>query len=240
MERKIMSVEEFPKQKEKTGLGVQVVTMSDVEATEIEWVWLDHIPRGKLSIFVGDPGVGKSLLSCSIASSVSTGTTWPVNGAPCNLGDAVMLCGEDDLSDTVKPRLEAAGADCARIHAITMVHALSDNGDIDERVFSLDKDLKELERVLDSLEDPQIVTIDPINNYIGTEKDSYKDTEVRSILAPLKDLAERKNVAIVLFGHMNKNSGAKAMYRMIGSIGFIGIARISFLVTKDPDPCVST
>lgn len=54
-------------------------------------------------------------------------------------------------------------------------------------------------------------------------------------MAPLKDLAERKNVAIVLFGHMNKNSGAKAMYRMIGSIGFIGIARISFLVTKDPD-----
>ena len=42
--------------------------MSDVEPEELEWLWPDRIPLGKLTLLAGDPGLGKSFVTCDMAA----------------------------------------------------------------------------------------------------------------------------------------------------------------------------
>ena len=171
----------------------------------------------------------------AIAAQISLGASWPVGNADCTQGDVIMLCGEDDLGDTVRPRLDAAGADVARIHALTMVKDSIEDGEIEERLFTLSQDIRHLDAELKKLPTTRAVIIDPVSNYLGEGADSYKDTDVRRVLRPLKDLAENHDVAVILIGHMNKASQMKALYRMSGSLAFVALARVVYLVTKDKD-----
>jgi len=212
---------------------LQMVCMANVQSKPISWLWPQKFARGKVSQLTGDPGLGKSLLTVAMATAVSTGAKWPVGQDRAPLGSVIMLSDEDALDDTIKPRLEAAGADCNKIHALKMVREITDDGEIVNRAFSLAKDVERLADEIEKLGDCVLVTIDPISAYLdGT--DSHKNAEVRALLSPLSDLAERFKVAIIAVTHLNKGSG-NAIYRSIGSIAFTAAARSVIGVTKDRD-----
>src|SRR5581483_7404902 len=97
--------------------------LSEIEARPVRWLWPGRVARGKLTIVAGDPGLGKSQISASIAAVVTTGGTWPVGGERCECGDVVFLTAEDDPADTLRPRLEAAGAEVTRVHVVDGVLA---------------------------------------------------------------------------------------------------------------------
>lgn len=234
-EKLLTRLQEYFGRSGEQSCGPVTVCLRDVEPEAIQWLWPDHIPLGKITVLVGDPGVGKSMLTAAIAAQISLGSPWPVGNTECSQGDVVMLCGEDDLSDTVRPRMDAAGADVSRVHAITMVREVSEDGGIEERLFALSRDIEHLGSALKSLPETRAVIIDPVSNYLGEGADSYKDADVRRVLRPLKELAEENNVAMILVGHMNKASQMKALYRMNGSLAFVALARVVYLVTKDKD-----
>jgi len=144
-----------------------------------------------------------------------------------------MLSDEDALADTIRPRLDAAGADCSRVHALKMVQEIGENGELTLRSFSLSKDVERLGQKIEELGDVALVEIDPISAYLGGT-DSHKNADVRALLSPLSDLAEKFDVAIVLVTHLNKGSGA-AIYRATGSIAFAAAARSSWVVVKDKE-----
>ena len=75
-----------------------------------------------------------------VAARVTTGTAWP-DGSIGLSGDVLLLSAEDDLADTIAPRLAAAGADSDRVHALTALR--SPNGH--ERHLDLSRDLDQLE-----------------------------------------------------------------------------------------------
>jgi hypothetical protein len=89
----------------------------DVISEPVVWIWKYRIPLGKLTLLAGFPGLGKSLAACSIAAILSTGRYWPdrLSGPPPLRGSTIFLNYEDDPGDTLRPRLEAAGADLTRI-----------------------------------------------------------------------------------------------------------------------------
>src|SRR6267142_5482964 len=109
---------------------------SDIKEEKVKWLWPGVIPVGKLSLFIGDPGNGKSLLSIDIAARVSAGTKFP-DETPITAGNVLMVFCEDDAADTVKPRLRIAGADLNKIECIA----------IRESLLRLDKDLLKLGEV---------------------------------------------------------------------------------------------
>ncbi len=219
--------------KKASGGILQMVCMKDVEPKPINWLWPEKIARGKVSMIAGDPGLGKSLITVALASAVSTGARWPVGGGNAPQGSVVMLSDEDALADTIRPRLDAAGAACAKIHALKMVQETTKDGEIFSRSFSLAQDIERLADVLEELGDCVLVVIDPISAYLdGT--DSHNNADVRALLSPLSDLAERFNVAIVTVTHLNKGSG-NAIYRATGSLAFVASARSVLAVTKDQD-----
>lgn len=206
-----------------------LVRLSDVQPVPIEWLWPGRFPLGKPSLLVGDPGLGKSLLSIAMASVVSRGGTWfDCSGECAERGSVILLSAEDTLADTIRPRLDAAGGDPGRVLALTSMRG----SDGKLRSFNLGSDLPKLEDALTSVGDARLIIIDPVSAYLGST-DEHKNAEIRGLIGPLSDLAERHRVAVVLVTHLNKGAGAKAIYRATGSLAFVAAARMAWLVARD-------
>ena len=80
-----------------------------------------------------------------------------------------------------------------------------------------------------------LVVIDPLMAVLGRNIDSSRDQDVREVLTPLAQVAERTGCAILIIRHLNKGSSDNILYRGSGSIGIIAVARIGLLVAHDPD-----
>jgi hypothetical protein len=208
--------------------------LADIEPIPVKWLWRKRIPRGKLTIFAGLPGLGKSQTTASIAATVTKGGQWAVDPTPCERASVIFLTAEDDAEDTLRPRLEAAGADLTRVHLIEgVVAGYTGNGVRRKRIFSLETDVDALNKKLTEIADVAVVIVDPVSAYLG-DTDSHVNAEVRGLLMPLCELAAQHQVAIIGVDHLNKNVGAEAILRLPGSIAFVAAARASYLVTPDP------
>jgi len=210
-----------------------MVRLSDVVPEPIDWLWQGRIALGKLTLIAGDPGLGKSFMTLDIAARVSRGLGWPDNrNQPMASGRVVLLNAEDALADTIRPRLDCAGADVAKIIAITAINVISVTGISQERGFDLSRDILAIESAIQSMSDCRLVVIDPISAYMGGV-DSHNNAEVRGLLAPLSTLATKYGVAVVIVSHLNKSGGAQAIYRAMGSLAFTAACRAAWVVIKD-------
>ena len=224
-----------PASSSKGRVEPDLLCLADVEARPVPWLWYGRIPLGRLALLVGRPGPGKSFLTCDLAARVSTNAHWPDPGfdrAP--LGDTLLICAEDDPADTIRPRLDAAGADCRRVHLLKATKILSDDGN--ERSVAFDLSNVDLIRdALGRLPDCKLVVIDPIGSYLGGRVDAHRDNEVRSTLAPLALLAAERGVAVMLVCHTRKTFASFADDMALGSRAFVGLARSVLHLMADPD-----
>src|SRR5918994_1370026 len=209
------------------------ILVSDVETERLAWLWRGWLALGKLSVLDGDPGLGKSATTLDIAARVSTGRPFP-DGSECETGagGVVILSAEDGLADTIKPRLEAAGADTSRISSLGTVWE-GQGVRRHERTLSLPEDIPLIEREIRRVE-AKLVIVDPLMAFLPKKIDAHKDQDVRRALAPFASMAERTGVAVQVVRHLSKSEGTSPIYRGGGSIGIIGAARMGALVAKDP------
>ncbi len=204
-------------EEQKTEL--KLIKMSEVQSQEIEWLWFPFIPYGKLTIIQGDPGDGKTTLVLNIVAKLSRGERLDENMNITESVNIIYQTAEDGLADTVKPRLELAGADC-------------------ERIAVIDESEKSLSMIDERLEEAivrthaKLLILDPIQAYLGGDMDMNRANEARDMTKKLGALAEKYKCAIILSGHMNKASGNKVAYRGMGSIDFFAVARSVLLVGR--------
>ena len=206
--------------------------LADVSAKPVEWLWPGMIACGKISIIAGNPGLGKSQITAAMAAVVTTGGEWPVTGEHCLPGNVIIVSAEDDAADTIRPRLEAVGADLTKCFILDAVHEQKLDGEERIRALSLQSDIGRLSQHL-KMHGAKLIVLDPISAYLGGV-DSHKNTDVRAALAPLSKLAEEHEVAVVAITHLNKSVGSgEALMRFTGSLAFVAAARAAFVVTKD-------
>lgn len=200
---------------------LKIIVMDTIEREEIKWLWKPYIPYGKITIVQGDPGEGKTSLILKLASELSLGRCFGEDELrePINI---IYQTAEDGLADTVKPRLEDSGADCKRIMVI------------DDSEDSLSMNDVRIEAAIRTT-GAKLLILDPLQAYLGDKVDMNRANETRDITKRLGTIAEKTGCAVVLIGHMNKGSGAKAAYRGIGSIDFFAIARSVLLVARVPE-----
>jgi len=213
------------------GRSLIVRRASEITPEPIEWLWPNRVAIGKQTMIVGEPGLGKSQLTAFMAAAVTTAGQWPCNEGQAPLGSVIILSAEDDAADTIRPRLDAAGADPTRILIVSAVRSDDGKG---RRTFNLQADLDLLEQEITKARDVRLVIIDPISSYMG-KTDSHKNSDVRGVLEPVGEMAARLRVAVVSVTHKSKGKGNSAINTAIGSVGFTGVARSAFLVDKDPD-----
>lgn len=224
----------------------ELVSMAQIELQSIQWLWYKRIPLGKISLLVGNPGVGKGLLAAFIAAQASRGAEWPDQPGLRegyideqtgeHVGDGVIiLTTEDDFSDTIVARLESAGANLTNIHTLNVKNTYKDK-ESKEPVYDLTQQLDLLEQAIEDKGNIRLVILDPITGYMGSLNPN-SNTEVRSFMNPLKELAEKYELAILGISHLNKNAEMEAAYRTLGSMGFTAASRAVWLVLENPaDP----
>ena len=208
------------------------IYLRDVEPERLRWLSRGRLAIGKLTVLDGDPGLGKSTMLTDWAARISRGEALP-DGDPAPPRGVVLLSAEDGLADTIRPRLEAAGADLARVVALVAVPDPADPTGAG-RLPAIPLDLPHVERLIADC-GAALLIVDPLMAYLGEGTNAHRDQDVRRALAPLAHLAERTGVAVVLVRHLNKAASANALYRGGGSIGIIGAARVGLLVAADPD-----
>lgn len=204
---------------------------SDVEQESINWLWQSWLPIGELSILDGDPGLGKSTLTCEIAARLTTGRELPPTSPqkktkPCGV---VMVGAEDSPGHTIRPRLEAAEADLQSVNIVQTVH-----DEQEERPLILPKDIHLLAQAVQRV-DAGLVIIDPLMAHLDGSVNTHRDQDVRRALTPLSTFASDYQVAVLVVRHLNKSTEGSALYRGGGSIGIIGQARVAMLMGKDPN-----
>jgi KaiC/GvpD/RAD55 family RecA-like ATPase len=222
-----------PDSKPVIGPKLVVNKAANIKPEKIDWVWPGRLARGKHTAVAGEPGTGKSQLSIAVIATVTTGGRWPCDEGCAPLGNAVILSAEDGAGDTIVPRLMAAEADLDRVHIVSAVEEAAGA----RRTFNLQRDLQTLERQIEKIGNVALVVIDPVSSYLG-KVDSHNNSDVRSVLEPLSEMAERKRVAILSLTHFSKggqNATKKALDRFIGSVAFTGAPRAAFAVIGDPD-----
>ncbi len=207
--------------------------LSDVSPTSIDWLWEQKVARGKLTLWFGDPGGGKSTLTIDLSARLSRGTLAP-DGTPLpGPASTIFITCEDGVADTIAPRAIAAQADPSKLIVLEGIRGPGAGGTEVERFYTL-ADIDQLRFAIRSEPDVALVVIDPASAYLG-DTDSHKNDQVRALLAPLAKLAEETNVAMILVTHMSKSGGGRAMYRAMGSLAFIAAARSAWLVLKDKE-----
>ena len=220
---------------------LKLINMEMVEVEQIEWLFYPFIPFGKVTIIQGDPGEGKTTMVLQIIAKLTkgeaifprqeqkieekNGAEMPVDSNVDNLMEPVNVIyqtAEDGLGDTIKPRLLAAGADCSRVLVID---------DREQPLTMLDIRLEEA--IVQTK--ARLVLLDPIQGFLGAEVDMHRANEIRPLMKRVAVLAEKYHCAIILIGHMNKNSNGKSSYRGLGSIDFQAAARSVLIVGRIKD-----
>lgn len=199
------------------------VRLADVMPESVCWLWPGRIPLGKLSVLDGDPGLGKSTLTLAIIAAVTGGPPLPgeQTGAPPRA--AILASVEDGLADTIRPRLDAAGADLTRVHAVPLAQGLRIPDDVERLAATARRD------------GAAVLVIDPLMAVLSASHNSHRDQDVRGALAPLAVMAEDTGCAVLIVRHLNKGGqGSSALYRGGGSIAIAGAARSVLLLGQDP------
>lgn len=209
-----------------------LVRVADVEPEDVEWLWFPYIPLGKLTLLDGDPGTGKSWLTLQLAAAVTRG--WPLpgqDGVPTGArepANVILLAAEDGAGDTIRPRLDRAGADLERVLLLT-----GSREEPGQPIF-LASHLDVLDAACQQVR-PALIVVDPLQAFLGADVDLHRANETRPVLAVLARLAERHRCAVLVVRHLSKSPEGRALYRGLGSIDLAAAARSVLLVAPHPD-----
>ncbi len=201
-------------------------TLDAVASAPVTWLWPGRVPFGMVTMLDGDPGLGKSAVAFDLAARLTRGGRMPLTAdPPRGPAGVLLLCAEDSPAHTLRPRLEAAGADLKRVVIPAEDAAVVIPGDLPAvEALVLERGVK-------------LIVIDPVMSFLAGGIDSNNDQSARQALTPLKGLAERTGAAVLLLRHLNKKDGQGAAYRGGGSIAFTAVARSALVVGLDPaDP----
>ena len=197
---------------------LELIRMSDIQPEQVQWLWYPYIPLGKLTVIQGDPGEGKTTFVLAVIAALTKGEALPER-EPLDPVNILYQTAEDGLADTIRPRLDALGADCSRVLVI----------DESKRELSLSD-----ERIRQAMEETgaKLLVLDPLQAYLGAEVDMHRANEVRPILKRLGAVAEQMGCAVILIRHLNKMQGQKSGHRGMGSVDFQAAARSVLLVGR--------
>lgn len=194
---------------------------SDVRAVPVRWIWYPYIAIGKITLLQGDPGDGKSTMMMNLIAELSKGGATPDGTALGRPQRIIYQCSEDGASDTIKPRLESCGADCRNIAFIN--EEMYDGLTLDDECIR--------EAIIEFK--PQLVVIDPLQSYIGSDSDLQIAVRARKLMRRVAMWAATYDCAIVLIGHLSKKERSKELYRGLGSIDVVASARSVLQVERD-------
>ena len=193
-----------------------VTSYNNVKPKPVEWLWYPYIAFGKITIVLGDPGEGKTSFILYLSSLLSN-NDYETLGLTKEQIKIIYQSAEDGLEDTIKPRLDLNNANCKNIYFIT------------SKDISLNSD--ELENAIIEAK-AKLLILDPLQSFLDKGMNLQNIADLRPMFSYLSKIAKKTNCAIVLVGHMNKAIGTKELYRGLGSIDIVAVARSVLMIKR--------
>ena len=192
---------------------------SEISPVRVDWLWYPYMAYGKITLLQGNPGDGKSHVGIQLAAALSSKGFLPDGTKLPTEEHVIYQCAEDGLADTIKPRLNEAGANCGNVAFL------------DDELLTLDD-----EKIREAMADfhARLLVIDPLQAYLGNS-DISSSSCIRRIMNRLCRWAGFYNCAVLIIGHLNKKEGANDLYRGLGSIDVTASARSVLQLELDPD-----
>jgi RecA-family ATPase len=216
----------------RNGHKPNCIAFSDIEAAPLRWLYFNKIPAVGLSLLVGDPGAGKGIVTMDLMARISTGRAWPYvdehilsdykDVKIAGPGSCVLVSAEDNPSDTLRPRLQDAGGNLDKVFFLKPSE------------FTIQAIIRDLKALRKSKTDLTLAVIDPLDDYLGNVRGN-DNIQVRAALGPLLNFSQETNMTILGIQHLNKDQAKRAVYRTLGSMAYIAVARSVFLVQPDEE-----
>ncbi len=199
----------------------EILTLSQVEARAVPWLWRLYLALGMLAMLSGDPGAGKTYLALAIAAALTVGRL-PYSGEPCLPVDVLYLSVENSPEHVLRPRFDLLGGDASRFHILR--GSMTGEGTRARRGCVR---LSDIQLLADAIKNTnaRLVVVDPIQSYLGAEVDAHRSNETRPVLDGLARLAEEHNACVLLIRHFAKSPTGRAIHRGLGSIDLTGAVR---------------
>ena len=209
---------------------------SETPMKKRRWLWRDWLAHNSYHLIAGLKGTAKSTLTFKIAATISAGGKWP-DGSTAPRGVVVIWNGEDDVEETIIPRLVVAGADLSRVALVSTVKEEGVKRPFDPSV-DFDALLTMINRLNETKEITRrvrLLTLDPVIMVLSGRTDSHKAAEVRRDTQPLVYAAKELDIGIVGVTHFSKNShGLHPTDRVLGSQAMTALPRVVMLAVKAP------
>ncbi|TWT42403.1 hypothetical protein RAS1_35340 [Phycisphaerae bacterium RAS1] len=196
------------------------------------WLWPARIPTGKITLLLGDPGVGKSLLALDLAARLSAALPWP--DAPARLPPlpATLSVTDDEPQTCILPRLAAAGADLARIDCLFGLR-LPEDALAPYTPLVLPDHVEAVRYLARSRPIPGLLVLDPLSAFLSPAANANPALAI----LPLADIAAETGLTILIVAHPRKSPARGPLYRLGGPLAAVAAARSVLLLTPDPaDP----
>src|SRR5262245_14899155 len=169
------------------------------EEKPLRWLWPERIALGRVTLIAGASNTGKTWLALDMAARVTRGAPFPgrVFG-PERAGNVLLVSGDPDgWDETIRPRLELAGADLTRVWWMNDVERYdplvpSKERSRTHRRYSFPADLPHVEHHLQNVPGTRLVVLDSLATFCANDR-AYRET-----LRLLDEIAARRNVAIVV------------------------------------------
>jgi hypothetical protein len=203
-----------------------LVTRADaIVIKRVEWLAQDRIPRGGMTLFDGPGGIGKTQFLTGVIAAATRGRDFFTNAeiAPVN----ALVVGIEDQRAIIAARLRLYGADMTRVH---LVDAAQVGGK--QVTLMLPDHIGILERMVVEL-DIGFVYVDALFSHIALSGDGKMSQHVRSALAPIGEMCQRRDIAFAAMRHWTKAAGS-ALSRAMGSVEFTNFARSVFTFGLHP------
>jgi hypothetical protein len=206
-----------------------------VKPQPTEWVWLNRIPAGEVTVVEGRKATGKSTLVGDIAVRKASGHEMP-DGMPSAKGNVLYLCGEESISRTVRRRvgrqLEKYGY-CLEPGQFTILDTV-ETDDGKKRGYEIPGDLELIDEKVQAY-DAVLLIIDVLDNFLGDKIDTHSNHSVRRALGPLAVMAQKLDIAVITIRHLRKGQQGLAIDQGLGSVGIGGQARSILRADHHPD-----
>jgi len=215
---------------------LKITLCANIEIKPPNWLLRNMIPNGELTIISGAGGVGKTFWTCYLASLVTNGYEW--GGIPIEIGSVLFFAGEG-RKDRFAERLQNNEVNlnlCGILEGKEIYCHDSKQWILDSIIF---QDRYFIEKAIDNMAERtgkpvRLLVADPIGNFFGDVKTS-KDTEVRRILIPLQQIAEKNDIAFILVAHHGKAFHANSQNQVLESVGLVNAARSVWQIYRDKE-----
>ena len=208
-------------------------SLKGIEPKAVRFLVPGYVPCGMMGMIAGEGGHGKSMATLELAAALSVGRcAFGLDYPAPQKGKTLLISCEDDWERTIVPRLAALGADFTNVLRVEGVRMKKGGKALDFHMGHF----RELERALVANPDIKLIVIDPAGAYIGRAgvNDNH-DADLRAVLGPLSEAANRTGATVLLIKHLNKSAGVSAVQRVGGSAGYINAVRFAYMVAPDPD-----